>query len=717
MTASPLYSCVACMVSPDSSTLTASHESCIGPPWEELEGTPIPLGVTWVGSQKAWNAAIYSRHATSVVLLLFNDDPAQPAYSLKLDPLKNKSGAVWHCRVVSSVCPMAKYYAWQIDGPAPEGGFDRHKFDAEKVLLDPYARAVYFPPSFDREAACRPGSNMGKAPLAVLDAFRCGGTAKPGGQIRHGSDLVIYEMHVRGFTRHSSSSVSEQKRGTFAGVIEKIPHLRELGVTAVELMPVFQFDPGTGDYWGYMPLSFFAPHHAYTMKAARCAQQSEFRRMVDSLHAVGIEVILDVVYNHTCEGDHRGPTYGMKGIDNSTYYILTNNPQHPYANYSGTGNTLHTANAAVRQLIVDSLRYWVTEMGVDGFRFDLASVFARRTDGSINTNDPPVFSQIAADPVLSNIRMIAEPWDAGGAFQLGHGFPGSLWMQWYARYRDTLQRFVRGDAGMVADLMTRIYGSSDLFPDDPKKAMRPLQSVNYITSHDGSTLYDLVAWNTRRNWANGHDNTDGAEEFSWNCGWEGDDCVPEDVLNLRRRQVRNHFSLLMLSNGTPMFRMGDEFMQTQQGNSNPFNQDNETTWLDWNRLAQHQDIFRFVRLTIEFRKSRPSLSRSRFWREDIHWYGPNREVDMSSESHTLAWCLHGQSVRDDDIYVMLNSGPDAVIFGIYEGIAGEWKRIVDTSLPSPHDFCEAAAQPCISESQYIVSARSIVVLVRSRDQS
>jgi len=292
-----------------------------------------------------------------------------------------------------------------------------------------------------------------------------------------------------------------------------------------------------------------------------------------------------------------------------------------------------------------------------------------------------------------------------------------MWMQWNARYRDTLQRFVRGDAGMVPDLMTRVYGSADLFPDEPKSALRPRQSINYITSHDGFTLYDLVSYNTRRNWANGQNNIDGANDFSWNCGWEGDDHLPEEVLNLRRRQVRNFFSLLMLSNGTPMFRMGDEFMQSQEGNSNPFNQDNETTWLDWNRLSQHRDIFRFVSRMIAFRKSHPSICRSRFWRDDIHWYGPAREVDMNSESHTLAWCLHGQSVGDDDIYVMINAGIDSVNFGIYEGLVGEWKRIVDTSLPSPHDFCDAADQLSISEPQYTVFARSVVVLVRSRDRS
>lgn len=711
-----MYSCIDCQMSPDFSALAGPDAERIVPAWEEIEGTPIPLGVTWVGTQKAWNAAIYSRHATCVTLLLFSDEVAQPVYAFKLDPVKHKSGAVWHCRVASSVCSTAKYYAWQIDGPAPAAGFDRHRFDAEKILLDPYAKAVHFPPSFDREAARRPGSNMGKAPLAVLDSFRCGGTAKPGGQIRHGSDLIIYEIHVRGFTRDSSSCVSEEKRGTFAGVIEKIPHLQELGVTAVQLMPVFQFDPGAGDYWGYMPLSFFAPHHAYSTNIAKCAQQSEFRQMVDALHAVGIEVILDVVYNHTCEGDHLGPNYGMKGIDNSTYYIISKDPDLPYANYSGTGNTLHTANPAVRQLIIDSLRYWVTELGVDGFRFDLASVFTRNSDGSINTDDPPVFSQISADPVLRNIRMIAEPWDAGGAYQLGHGFPGTLWMQWNACYRDTLQRFVRGDAGMVTELMTRMYGSSDLFPDDPKNALRPIQSINYITSHDGFTLYDLVSWNTRRNWANGHQNTDGPDDFSWNCGCEGDDQVPDDVLKLRRQQIRNYFSLLLLSNGTPMFRMGDEFLQTQQGNSNPFNQDNQTTWLNWQRLSLHRDVFHFVSRMIAFRKSHPSLSRSRFWRDDVYWYGPARAVDMSHESRTLAWCLHGQSVGDDDIYVMINAGTGSLEFEICEGTAGEWKRIVDTSLPSPHDICEAATQTVIRATTCTVAARSVVVLLRPRDK-
>ncbi len=707
-----VFECESCNEAVGCAPSDSSEPAGIIPAWEAVEGAPVPLGVTWVVAQRAWNAAIFSRHATRVTLLLFDNDVARPVLALDLDPLKNKSGSVWHCRVAFSACSTARYYAWQINGPAPAEGFDWHMFDAEKLLLDPYAKAVFFPPQFSRDAARIPGSNIGRAALGMLEACRSSQLAAPGGRIRHGSNLVIYEMHVRGFTRHSSSDVAAGHRGTFAGVIEKIPYLIELGITAVELMPVFQFDPDAGNYWGYMPLSFFAPHNAYSTISGKCPQQSEFRQMVDALHAAGIEVILDVVYNHTCEGDQRGPMYGMKGIDNSTYYIITGNPEQPYANYSGTGNTLHTANRAVRQLIVDSLRYWVTEMGVDGFRFDLASVFTRNTDGSINMHDPPVFAQIAADPVLRNVRMIAEPWDAGGAWQLGHNFPGTLWMQWNARYRDTLQRFVRGDAGIVTDLMTRIYGSADLFPDDIMNSQRPLQSINYITSHDGFTLYDIVSYNEKNNWANGHNNLDGANEFSWNCGWEGDDHLPDEILDLRHRQVRNLLCLLLPSNGTPMFRMGDEFLQTQRGNNNPFNQDNETTWLDWKRLPQHRDIFRFVSRMIAFRKAHPSLSRSRFWREDIHWYGPERVVDMSYDSRTLAWCLHGESVGDDDIYVMVNSSPDPIRFGIYEGASGEWKRVIDTSLPAPNDLCDAAEACAVSETSYLVSGRSVVVLVR-----
>ena len=328
--------------------------------------------------------------------------------------------------------------------------------------------------------------------------------------------------------------------------------------------------------------------------------------------------------------------------------MVSGDPRNPYSNFSGTGNTLHTANRAVRRLVLESLRYWARELRVDGFRFDLASVFARNSDGSINTTDPPIFGQIAADDVLAGVRLIAEPWDAGGAYQLGRNFSGTQWMQWNGAYRDTIQRFVRGDAAVVPELMTRIYGSSDLFPDDRAHAYHPYQSVNYVTSHDGFTLYDLASYNRKSNWANGHDNTDGHNDFSWNCGWEGGEQPPAEVMRLRKQQVKNFFCLLMLSAGTPMFRMGDEFLQTQRGNSNPYNQDNETTWLDWRRLETHPDIFRFFKLMIRFRRAHPSIGRSRFWRDDIDWHGPERAVDMSPDSRTLAYCLHGSTQRDDE---------------------------------------------------------------------
>jgi isoamylase len=417
------------------------------------------------------------------------------------------------------------------------------------------------------------------------------------------------------------------------------------------------------------------------------------------------------VFNHTCEGNANGPTYSFKGIDNATYYLTTNNLQDPYLNYSGCGNTLQTSHAAVRQLIVDSLRYWAVEMHVDGFRFDLASVFTRNSDGSVNLHDPPIFAEIADDPALAGVRLIAEPWDAGGAFLLGLDFPGTLWMQWNSHYRETLQRFVRGDAGLVDELMTRLYGSSDLFPDDQAHAMRPYQSVNYITSHDGFTLYDLVSYNRRHNEANGHDNADGASDFSHNCGVEGDSSVPAEVLRLRKQQVKNYVCLLMLSNGTPMFRMGDEFLQTQGGNNNPYNQDNETSWLDWDRLERHPDVFRFFKEMIAFRKEHPSISRSHFWRSDVQWFGADGAADLSESSRTLAYWLRGESERDDDLYVMINSSDRPVTFRIQQNMQQEWRQTIDTAAESPHDISRASPALHAGTESVEIAPHSVRVLL------
>ena len=416
-------------------------------------------------------------------------------------------------------------------------------------------------------------------------------------------------MHVRGFTRSPTSGLAPERRGTYAGVVDKIPYLKELGVTMVELLPVQQFDPQEGNYWGYMTLNFFAPHQEYATDPHHA--RDEFRAMVKALHEAGIEVILDVVYNHTAEAGPEGPTYSFRGIDNAAYYLMSDDPRAPYVDYTGCGNTLACSRSVARVLVLESLRYWVTEMHVDGFRFDLASVLARNPDGSFASTDDSLLTAIRTDPILRDVHLIAEPWDAGWAYQLGTEFPGALWHQWNGRFRDDVRRFVRGDPGMVGALMLRLYGSDDLFPDNPRDARRPYQSINYVTCHDGFTLYDAVAHNEKHNWANGHGNSDGtAENFSWNCGWEGDEGVPAEVMALRKRQAKNLVCLLLLANGIPMLVAGDEFLHTQRGNNNPYNQDNETTWLDWSRKEWHADHLRFVKRMIAFRKAHPTLGRA-----------------------------------------------------------------------------------------------------------
>jgi isoamylase len=678
--------------------------------WAQTEGSPLPLGVTWIEQERAFNFALHAEHAESVTLLLFSPtDLVKPFLTFRFDFLRNKSGRIWHCRVPIADIGEARYYAYSVSGQtAPQ----LHSFDPQKVLLDPYAKCVFFPPGFDREMATREGPNAGHAPLGALSGHRSTfdweGVCLP----HHESDAIVYELHVRGFTKHPDSGVDPSRSGTYAGLVEKIPYLKDLGITVVELMPVFQRDPQEGDYWGYMPLNFFAPHAQFASGRGD-DQHLEFRKMVKAFHQADIGVVLDVVYNHTCEGDHRGPIYSYKGIDAPGYYMLSSDPANPYANYSGTGNTLNFGHGHVRKMVMDSLRYWKQEMHIDGFRFDLASVFSRNADGSLNWGNAPIFSEIAADPELSRLRLIAEPWDTG-AYQLGRGFPGVTWLQWNGRFRDDIRRFVKGDPGMVPDVMRRIYGSDDLFPDTRADAYHAYQSVNYVTSHDGFTLYDLVSYNQKHNLANGHQNQDGMNEnYSWNCGHEGDEAVPAAVLSLRRKQVKNFCCLLFLSNGTPMFRAGDEFLNTQFGNNNPYNQDNEIGWLDWNQLRTNSDIFRFFQNMIAFRKAHPALSRSRFWREDVAWYGVGPTVDLSADSRSLAFCLLGASQGDDDIYVMINSYWEALAFEIQEGKAQDWKRIVDTALPSPDD-CSERGVP-LEQAKYLVTARSIVVLLRPRD--
>jgi isoamylase len=675
-----------------------------------VEGSPLPLGATWIEQDQAFNFAVHAEHAESVTLLLYSaGDLVNPLLTFRFDFLHNKSGRIWHCRIPCSQIGDARYYAYSVSGQTGPG---LYSFDPQKILVDPYARCIFFPPGFDRELARREGSNAGRAPLGVLPVrhapFDWTGDQQP----RPDSDAIIYELHLKGFTKSPTSGVDASRAGTYSGLVEKIPYLRELGITVVELMPVFQRDPQEDDYWGYMPLNFFSPHAQYSSTSDGDGQHREFKNMVRALHQAGIAVVLDVVYNHTCEGDHRGPIYSFKGLDTPGYYMLSPDPANPYANYSGTGNTLNFSQPHVRKMVMDSLRYWTSGMHVDGFRFDLASVFSRNADGSLNWGDAPIFSEIAADPELGQLKLIAEPWDTN-AYQLGRGFPGLTWLQWNGRFRDDIRRFIKGDPGLVADVMRRMYGSDDLFPDSRSDAYHAYQSVNFITSHDGFTLYDLVSYDRKHNWKNGNNNQDGMDNnFSWNCGHEGDDGVPASVLDLRRRQVKNFCCVLLLSNGIPMFRAGDEFMNTQFGNNNPYNQDNEIGWLDWSQLQANRDIFRFFKSMISFRKSHPSLCRSRFWREDIAWYGTAASVDLTPDSRSLAFCLHGASQGDNDIYVMINAYWQELEFEIQEGSPQEWARIVDTSLPSPNDFSESGSP--IQQLRYRVGPRSMVVLVRRK---
>lgn len=678
--------------------------------WYSREGSASPLGVTWVAEEGAFNFALYSKYASEVKLLFYSrEDTAHPLHEYKFNPLINKSERVWHCRLKATAITGARYYAYKISGPNEPGA--GHRFDDQKILLDPYARSVFFPKQFSREIARMAGNNAGRAPLGVLlreTEIQDTADRPP----VHTSDLVIYEMHVRAFTARANSGVTSKARGTFAGMIEKIPYLKDLGVTAVELMPVTQQDPQEGGNWGYMPMGFFAPHHGYSSANATEDILIEFRSLVKALHAAGIEVILDAVYNHTTEAGEDGPTYNFKGIDNSTYYLLQSDRRH-YRNDTGAGNTLNCANRYVRKMIVDSLFYWVRKMGVDGFRFDLASIFTRNEDGTINTDDPPVIAAVSGAFDFAPIRLIAEAWDPV-SYQLGRTFPGVSWLQWNGKFRDDVRSFVKSDPGMVPHLMTRIYGSSDLFPDDVMNAYHAYQSINFITSHDGFSLYDLVAYNQKHNEANGQNNRDGIDQnLSWNCRWEGDVNVPPEVTALRRQQIKNFCCLLFLSNGTPMFRAGDEFMNTQQGNNNPYNQDNETTWLNWDLLSENHDIFDFFKKMIAFRKSHPSIARSRFWREDVHWYGVGDTPDLSFNSHTLAYCLHGESENDNDLYIMINAFWEDLTFVVQEGQANEWLRVVDTSLPTPSDFCESGSAEALTSLSYRVKARSVVVLIKT----
>jgi isoamylase len=672
-------------------------------------GRSSPLGAAVTDG--GVNFSLFSRSASGVELLLFDreDDP-KPSRVVGLDPVANRTYHYWHV-FVPGVQP-GQIYGYRVSGPAePARGL---RFDPAKVLLDPYGREVVVPSGFTREAAIRAGDNAASAMKSVV--------VDPASYDWEGdtplhlpsSRTIIYEMHVRGFTRHPSSGVEEEIRGTYAGLIEKIPYLRALGVTALELLPVFQFDaracpPGLVNYWGYQPVSFFAPHRAFSSRQHPLGPVDEFRDMVKALHRAGIEVILDVVFNHTAEGGQDGPTLGFRGIDNPTYYILE---QGGYADYSGCGNTLNANHPIVRRMIVDSLRYWVTEMHVDGFRFDLASILSRDPAGQVLPN-PPVLWDIETDPALAGTKLIAEAWDAAGLYQVG-SFVGDAWKEWNGRFRDDARDFFRGARGSAGRFADRLVGSPELYAH---KGREVEQSVNFVTCHDGFTLNDLVSYDRKHNEANGENNRDGADDNrSWNCGAEGPSDDPA-VEALRNRQVKNYLTVTLLSLGVPMISMGDEVRRTQGGNNNAYCHDDESVWFDWSLVERHADVHRFVTLLaarrllrdVEHEHRRLSLSRLI---EDANkaWHGVRLgQPDWGEDSHSIA--LTAELKREKLLmHFVLNAYWEPLDFELPSEGENPWRRWIDTSLPSPQDIVEWQKATPVPGGNYRAGPRSVVVL-------
>jgi glycogen operon protein len=677
-------------------------------------GRSFPLGASLVA--EGANFSVFSRHATAVQLLLFDRaDDARPCRVIDLDPHTQRTYHYWHAFVPG--IEAGQFYGYRVHGPfAPEKGV---RFDGEKVLLDPYAKCVARPARESRAAARLPGDNAAVAVRSVVadpDAYDWEDDRPPRTPFTR---TVIYELHIGNFTRHPNSGVQADRRGTFVGLIDKIPYLKDLGVSAVELLPVFAFDeeaapPGRRNVWGYQPISFFAPHPSYSSRLDPLGALDEFRDMVKALHRAGIEVILDVVYNHTAEGGADGPTLSLRGLANETYYILDENGG-GYADYSGTGNSLNANESIVRRLILDSLRYWVDDMHVDGFRFDLAAVLSRDERGRPITS-PPVLLDIQSDPVLANVKLIAEAWDAAGLYQAGR-FVGDAWKEWNGQFRDDVRRFLKGDNQTVRRLACRLVGSPDIYGAQDRE---PEQSINFVTCHDGFTLNDLVSYNHKHNEANAEWNRDGSDaNYSWNCGVEGPTQDPE-IERLRNRQVKNCLALTLLSTGTPMLLMGDEVRRTQCGNNNAYCLDEETTWFDWSAVGRHANLHRFVRQLIAFRRAR-TLPVERFdmtlneliAQHPVEWHGVTLgEPDWGDASHSLAATVHFKTDRIV-LHLMINAYWEALAFAIppLDENHGSWRCCVDTFRASPRDICAWAEAETVHGETFIVQARSIAVLV------
>jgi isoamylase len=683
-------------------------------------GASAPLGATVLAD--GVNFSLFAKDAAFVELLLFDHENAvRPSRVIVLDPSSHRTYHYWHV-FVPGLRP-GQVYAYRAHGPfAPDRGL---RFDSQKVLLDPYGIAVSVPESYNRAAATRPGDNAASAMKSVVaDPSRYDWQGDQPLQ-RPIVETIIYEMHVRGFTRHETSGVEEGKRGTYAAIIDKIPYLTSLGVTAVELLPVFQFDPldapaGRVNYWGYQPVSFFAPHHAYASRKDPLGVLDEFRDMVKALHRAGIEVFLDVVYNHTTEGAHDGPTLCYRGLANDFYYVLEKD-QSRYANYTGCGNTLNANQPIVRRLIQDSLRYWVTEMHVDGFRFDLASILSRDPEGHPMPN-PPVVWDIESDPALAGTKLIAEAWDAAGLYQVG-SFIGDTWQEWNGRFRDDVRKFIRGDNGTAWPLATRLLGSPDLYGHEEREAE---QSVNFVTCHDGFTLQDLVSYTDKHNEANGENNQDGSNDnASWNCGLEGptDDAAIE---TLRNRQIKNFFALELLAVGTPMLLMGDEVRRSQYGNNNAYCQDNEISWFDWRLVDRHADVLRFVSMLNAFRQRRdvatevgPLSLNQLLRRTRVTWHGVKLDhPDWSEHSHSLAFTLVSLHARFF-LHAMVNAYWEPLTFElppVTTAARQPWRRCIDTALAAPGDIAFWADAPPFTQARYVVHPRSVVLLAAHDEQ-
>ena len=674
-----------------------------------MDGTSAPLGATV--SEGGVNFSLYSKHASRVELLLF--DTASAAAPSRVVPVGQRAYHYWHA-FVAGIRP-GQIYGYRVHGPfEPERGM---RFDGAKLLLDPYGRAVAVPDGYDRLAGARPGGNIASAMKSVVANPAAYDWQDDRHPRRPFVDTVIYETHVRGFSMHESSGVAPHTRGTYAGIVEKIPYLRDLGVTAVELLPVFQFDPQTAppgliNYWGYQPVSFFAPHLAYSSNRNPLGALDEFRDMVRALHRAGLEVILDVVYNHSAEGAHDGPTQCFRGLANDVYYILEQDRSR-YADFTGCGNTLNANHPIVRRLIQDSLRYWATEMHVDGFRFDLASILSRDEDGTPHPN-PPVVWDIESDPALAGTKLIAEAWDAAGMHQVGR-FPGDAWQEWNGHFRDDVRSFVKGDEKMACPLAKRMLGSPDIFGHEDREAE---QSINFVTCHDGFTLNDLVSYDRKHNEANGEDNRDGFDDNrSWNCGVEGPTDDPA-IETLRNRQVKNLLAIELLSAGTPMLLMGDEVRRTQLGNNNAYCHDGPIAWFDWTLIERHRDVHRFVRELIVLRQTRevttepaaPTL-RDLLERVSVEWHGVKvGQPDWSDHSHSVAMLLrsfHGRRLY----YAIFNAYWQPLTFELPPAPAGQaWRRLIDTTLASPNDISPWDAAPAHTAPDYVAEPRSVVVL-------